>query len=56
MADDITMSMDAVRLINGPAARMKETPEDEEVRTVAFRVTAAELRAFVERYERLEEE
>lgn len=56
MADDITMSMDAVRLINGPAARMKETVEDEEVRTAAFRVTAGELRAFVERVERLEEE
>lgn len=34
----------------------KETPEDEAVRDAAFSVTAAELRAFIERYERLEAE
>lgn len=33
---------------------MEDIIEDEQ--TVQFRVTAAELRAFVERYERLEEE
>lgn len=34
----------------------KETPEDEAVRAEAFRVTAAELRGFVENYERLNSE
>lgn len=33
---------------------MTDQPEDEP--TIQFKVTAAELRAFVERYERLEEE
>jgi len=36
--------------------RMKETDADREVRDGAYRVTAAELRQFVERYERLEAE
>jgi len=36
--------------------RMKETDADREVRDGAYRVTAAELRRFVERYERLEVE
>lgn len=35
---------------------MKETPADEAVRDNAYRVTAGELRQFVERYERLESE
>ena len=34
----------------------KETEADVEVRSAAYRVTAAELRQFVERYERLESE
>ena len=34
----------------------KETDEDREVRESAYRVTAGELRRFVERYEKLEEE
>lgn len=33
--------------------RMKETEADREVRDKAFRVTAAELRSFIERFERL---
>ena len=36
--------------------RLKETEADREVRDKAYRVTAGELRAFVERYERLEAE
>jgi uncharacterized protein (UPF0335 family) len=35
---------------------MKETAEDREVRDRAYSVTAAELRAFIERYERLDAE
>ncbi len=35
---------------------MRETDEDRAVRDGAYRVTAAELRQFVERYERLESE
>jgi len=35
---------------------MKETPADEEVRDQTYRVTADELRSFVERFERLEAE
>lgn len=34
--------------------QMKETDADREVRDVAYRVTAAELRSFVERFERLQ--
>ena len=36
--------------------RMKETDVDREVRDGAYRVTAAELRQFIERFERLEAE
>lgn len=39
----------------GPTG-MKETAGDAEVRDAAYRVTAAELRAFIERVERLEAE
>lgn len=35
---------------------MKETAEDVEVRDKAYRVTADELRQFIERFERLESE
>ena len=35
---------------------LKNTPEDEAVADKAYRVTAGELRQFVERYERLEAE
>lgn len=35
---------------------MKETDADREVRDAAYRVTAAELRQFIERFERLEME
>jgi uncharacterized protein (UPF0335 family) len=35
---------------------MKETDADREVREDAYRVTAAELRQFIERFERLEAE
>jgi uncharacterized protein (UPF0335 family) len=35
---------------------MKETPEDKDVRDGVFNAAAAELRQFVERYERLEAE
>ena len=35
------------------APRLKETEADREVRDKAYRVTADELRSFVERYERL---
>lgn len=44
MPDDATMT------------RMRETPEDDAVRERVFSVAAGELRQFVERYERLEEE
>ena len=44
MPDDATMT------------RMRETPEDEAVRDGVYRIAAAELRQFVERYERLEAE
>ena len=44
MPDDATMT------------RMRETPEDDAVRERVFSVAAAELRQFVERYERLEAE
>ena len=37
-------------------ARMKETDDDREVRDNAYRVSAAELRQFIERFERLEVE
>lgn len=37
-------------------AHMKETEADVAVRDAAYRVTAGELRQFVERYERLEAE
>ncbi len=35
---------------------MKNTAEDEAVRDAAYNVTAAELRAFIERFEQLESE
>ncbi|WP_375175579.1 DUF2312 domain-containing protein [Pseudooceanicola sp.] len=35
---------------------MKETPEDREVKDTAYRVTAGELRQFIERAERLNAE
>ncbi|PJE26499.1 DUF2312 domain-containing protein [Pseudooceanicola antarcticus] len=41
---------------NDQAPRLKETEADREVRDKAYRVTAGELRSFVERYERLEAE
>ena len=44
MPDDATMT------------RMRETPEDDAVRDGVYRIAAAELRQFVERYERLEAE
>lgn len=44
MPDDATMT------------RMRETPEDEAVRDGVYRIAAADLRQFVERYERLEAE
>ena len=37
-------------------SHMKETEADREVRDQAFRVTANELRQFIERFERLEAE
>lgn len=43
-------------ILTEPARRMAETPEDEAVRDRVYAVTAGELRQFVERYERLEEE
>ena len=36
--------------------RMKETQADRDVRDAAYRVTATELRRFIERFERLEQE
>jgi uncharacterized protein (UPF0335 family) len=36
--------------------KMKETDADREVRDKAYRVTADELRQFIERFERLEQE
>lgn len=39
-----------------PDGHMKNTPEDDAVRDSAYRVTAAELRQFIERYERLDAE
>jgi uncharacterized protein (UPF0335 family) len=38
------------------APKMKETDADREVRDGAYRVTAKELRQFIERFERLEAE
>ena len=43
-------------IMTEPARRMAETPEDEAVRDRVYAVTAGELRQFVERYERREEE
>lgn len=37
-------------------SRMKETDADRKVRDQAYRVTADELRSFIERFERLEQE
>lgn len=69
--DDLTMTMNVGGIETGPfstdqlraaldavrgRAPMKETEADAEVRDAAYRVTAAELRAFVERFERLEAE
>lgn len=39
--------------INGPRPPMKETDADREVKEAAYRVTAGELRSFIERFERL---
>lgn len=41
---------------DGRGSRMKADPEFDEAATHAYKVTAAELRAFIERYERLEAE
>lgn len=41
---------------NTPARKMRETAEDMAVREQAYGVTAAELRQFIERWERLEAE
>ncbi|MBY5974877.1 DUF2312 domain-containing protein [Ferrimonas balearica] len=41
---------------NTPAGGMKETDADREVRDKAYRVTAGELRSFIERFERLDAE
>ena len=43
-------------MLDDAERRMKETDADREVRDKAFRVTAEELRQFIERFERLEQE
>ena len=40
----------------GGGTRMKETDADREVKDAAYRVTAGELRQFIERFERLDVE
>lgn len=42
--------------VKGSAIPMKETAEDQEVANAAYRVHADELRQFIERFERLEQE
>lgn len=48
--------LDQIPLKNVEEPRMKETPEDVEVRDSAYRIVANELRQFVERIERLDAE
>lgn len=48
--------MDLIEQTTALRIPMKETAADAEVRENAYRVTAGELRQFVERYERLEAE
>ncbi|WP_412103320.1 DUF2312 domain-containing protein [Ruegeria marisrubri] len=43
-------------MLDGTKVPMKETEADKAVTDAAYRVTAAELRQFVERFERLEAE
>ena len=43
-------------MLDDAERRMKETDADREVRDKAYRVTAEELRSFVERFERLDQE
>ena len=49
-------SFQSMGAIEDSKSHMKETPADREVRDGAYRVTAGELRSFVERFERLESE
>ena len=43
-------------MLDDTEPKMKETDADREVRNKAYRVTADELRQFIERFERLEQE
>ena len=49
-------TLDDLKAATGKLKGMKNTPEDDAVSEGAYRVTARELRSFVERYERLEAE
>lgn len=53
-AEDLHRLGNRIRAETGP--RLKETPEDVAVRDRAYAVTASELRQFIERFERLDEE